>query len=176
MPKYLKAIQFKSLDEAAQVLEAAGRSDLAQSLFDDAGEEPQGLLSVIPSDLVGEELFYRLFDQKKGTLVEVERISYGGFGPPAEAADYMGFVSSRCAYVLRGRHLPVEIADCPWGAADVHHLEALVLDGQHPLDRADLARRLDIDPDWHFEDLFQLILMGERTAQEIDRLIHLGVH
>ncbi|HSR70250.1 MAG TPA: hypothetical protein VLU25_20140 [Acidobacteriota bacterium] len=176
MPKYLQAIQFKSLDEAAQVLKEAGQADLARSLFDDGGQEPRGLLSVIPSDLVEEEVFYRLFDQKKGTLVQVERISYSGFGPPAEAADYMGFVGTGRAYVLKGRHLPVEIEDCPWGAADIHHLEALVLDGQHPLDRADLARRMEIDPDWQFEDLFQLILTGQRTAQEIDRLIHMGVH
>ncbi|HSR50578.1 MAG TPA: hypothetical protein VLV83_07095 [Acidobacteriota bacterium] len=176
MAETLKAIQFKSLDEAVRVLRRAGHEDLLSKLFDDNGQEPQGLLSVIPEDRVPEEIFYGLFDQKTGQLVEVERISYSGYGPPAEAHDYMGFVHSQTAYVIKGRRLPVEIEDCRWGAQDIHHLEAQILDGEHPLDRGDLARRLELGTEWQFEDLFDLIAEGRLTAQEVDRLIHLGVH
>jgi hypothetical protein len=171
----LRAIQFRNLDEAREVLKNIGAADQSSRILNDAGEEPQGLLSVICEDQLPEELFYKLFGLEKGVLVEVERISYEGFGPPAEEEEYMGFISRKMAYVLTGCRIPIEIADCPLGALDIHHLEAQVLDGEHPLDRNDLAYRLKLQPNWDFDDLFVLLTQGITTADEIDRLIHEGL-
>jgi len=174
MADLITAIKFRNLDEARSALKEIGH-DQPDDLFSDDGAEPQGLLAVIPEDRIGEELFYKLFDQKRGTAVRVEKISYSGYGPPAEEHDYMGFVSEQVAYVLEGCRLPIEISDCPQGAVDIHHLEALVLDQVHGLNREDLQKRLDLPEDWDFEDLFELICDRELTAQEIDRLIHQGI-
>ena len=170
MKEVLKAIQYKNLDEAQRILDEC--MDGATQIFDDAGEEPQGLLSVIPQDRLSESEFHRLLDAKKGTLVEVEKISYSGYGPPAEEHDYMGFVSENVAYVLQGFCFPVQIESCPQGARDIHHLEAMVLDGEHPLNRAHLAKTLKLPSEWDFDTLFDLITQGQCTAEEIDGLIH----
>lgn len=172
MKEVLKAIQYKNLDEAQRIL--AESMDGTIQILDDAGEEPQGLLSIIPQDRLPENEFYRLLDAKKGILVEVEKISYSGYGPPAEENDYMGFVSENVAYVLKGFCLPVEIRNCPQGARDIHHLEAMVMDREHPLDRAHLATNLQLPSEWDFDSLFDLIAQGQCTAEEIDRLIHEG--
>ena len=169
----LKAIRYKSIDEAQQVLQKAGHP--AQTVFDDAGDEPQGLLSVIPQDRLPEEHFYGLLDFQKGILVEVEKIFYSGFGPPAEEFNYMGFVDENTAYVLKGYHLPIEIKNCPQGAQDIHHLEALILDFNHPIDRDHLAQKIGLHSDWDFDELFSLILIGEWSGEEIDRIIHQGI-
>lgn len=171
----IKAIQYRSLDEAKEILEkATGRTELLEVL-DDAGEEPEGLLSVIPEDRVGEEVFIRLVNAEKGVLVEVERVPYSGYGPPAAEGDYMGYVSEQSAYVMKGCRLPVEIEDCPEGARDFHHLDAMVLDGQHPINREDLADRLDLPANWDFDTLFEMILDDRISAEEIDRAIHRGI-
>lgn len=172
----LKAIRYRNVDEAREVLKKAMPGESFQEIFDDDGEEPQGLLSVICEDQLPEEVFCRLFDMGTGTLVEVERIPYEGFGPPAEEEDYMGFLSRKTAYVLGGCRLPVEIESCSFGARDIHHLGAMVLDGEHPVDRDDLATRLDLPDDWDFDDLFDLILIRRISAQEIDEIIHRGIH
>ncbi|RPI28830.1 MAG: hypothetical protein EHM61_03755 [Acidobacteria bacterium] len=174
MSKWIPALKFRNLDEARAVLRQIGH-DPGVDLFDDGGAEPQGLLAVIPEDRMDERSFYQLFDQKKGTSVRVEKIPYSGYGPPAEERNYMGFVREKIAYVLEGCRLSIEISDCPQGAVDIHHLEALVLDQMHPLNRDDLAERLGLEPDWEFEDLFELIANHEVTAQKIDRLIHQGI-
>ena len=169
----LKAIRFRNLDEAREVIrEALGK---AKEIFSDAGQEPQGLLAIIPEDRLAEKEFYRLFGSSKGMLVEVEKIEYSGYGPPAEEEDYMGFASEESAYVMAGCRLPIETPDCPDGARDIHHLESLVLEGKHPLDREDLAKRLDLSSDWDFETLMDLIVSGEYTAPELDAMIHRGV-
>ncbi len=172
MKEVLKAIQYKNLDEAQRIL--AESMDGTIQIFDDAGEEPQGLLSIIPQDRLPENEFSRLLDAKKGVLVEVEKISYSGYGPPAEEHDYMGFVSENVAYILKGFCLPVEIENCPQGARDIHHLEAMVMDREHPLNRAHLAKDLQLPSEWNFDSLFALIAQGQCTAEEIDRLIHEG--
>jgi len=174
MSVLISAVKFKNLDEARRILKEVSR-DSSLEIFHDGGEEPQGLLAVIPEDRVDEETFHRLFDQKSGTSVKVERIAYSGYGPPAEEPDYMGFVSENVAYVMEGRRLPVEIEKCPAGATDIHHLEALVLDQAHPLNREDLAKRLNLPEGWEFEDLFELIVQRQITAQEIDKAIHQGI-
>lgn len=171
----LKAIKYKNLDEARTVLEQVLGSSNETKIFDDDGDEPQGLLSVIPEDRLTEEQFNKLFGIKKGVLIEVERISYSGYGPPAEEQDYMGFISEECAYVVKGCRLEIEITGCPDRARDIHHLEAMVMDSEHPLNRSDLAERLNLRPNWDFEDLFDLILQGRISAEEIDRLIHQGI-
>jgi hypothetical protein len=171
----MKAIKYKNLDEARKVLESSLSTPLNKDIFDDDGEEPQGLLSVVPEDRLSDEQFNQLFGIKKGVLIEVEKIPYSGFGPPAEEADYMGFISEQSAYVVKGCRLQIEIRDCPNAAKDIHHLEAMVIDNQHPLNRWDLAERLGLDSNWDFDDLFELILRREKTAEEIDRLIHQGI-
>ena len=168
--KLLKAIRFKNIDEAEEALSTV--TDGASRLFDDDGEDPQGLLTVVPDDEIGEELFYRLVDARKGILLEVEKISYSGYGPPAEEEDYMGFISRKSAYVLKGCCLPIEIKKCPQGAQDIHHLEAMILDREHPIDPEQLAKRLELPSNWDFDHLFELILKGDSTAEEIDQLIH----
>lgn len=168
--RVIKAIKYRNLDEARSVLK-----ETIVNPFDDGGTEPQGLLAIIPEDRLPEERFYRLFDEKRGILVEVEKIFYSGYGPPAEEEHYMGFVAENVAYVLKGCRLPVQIDHCPQGAHDLYHLEALVVDGQHSLNREDLRRRLQLTLDWDFEEIFELILEGRHTAQEIDRLIHQGI-
>jgi len=174
MSASIPAIKFRNLDEARAVLrDVSGNSEF--NPFDDGGAEPEGLLAVIPEDRIDEELFYELFNQKKGISVRVEKIRYSGFGPPAEESSYMGFVTENVAYVLEGCRLPIEISNCPNGAQDIHHLEALVMDHQHPLNREDLAEKLGLGDDWNFEDLFELIAARDRTAQDIDRLIHQGI-
>lgn len=172
MKEVLKAIKYKNIDEAQRIL--AESMDGEIQIFDDAGEEPQGLLSIIPQDRLPENEFCRLLDTKIGTLIEVEKVSYSGYGPPAEVQDYMGFVSEKVAYVLKGCCLPVEIESCPQGATDIHHLEAMVLDREHPLDHAHLAKHLQLPSEWDFDSLFALIAQGQCTAEEIDRLIHEG--
>ena len=172
MKEALKAIQYKNLDEAQRVLEEI--LDDASQVFDDAGEEPQGLLSVVPLDRVLEKQFYSLLERKKGLLIEVEKIPYSGYGPPAEEQDYMGFVNENVAYVLKGCHLPIEIENCPQGARDIHHLEAMILDHQHPLQRAHLAKKLELPSGWDFDVLFEQIAQGRCSGEEIDRIIHEG--
>jgi len=174
MSASIPAVKFRNLDEARAILrEFSGNSQLDP--FNDGGAEPDGLLAVIPEDRVDEELFYRLFDQKKGISVRVEKIAYSGYGPPAEESSYMGFVTEKIAYVLEGSRLPIEISNCPNGAKDIHHLEALVMDHEHPLNREDLAEKLGLAPDWEFEDLFELISARNLTSQEIAGLIHQGI-
>jgi hypothetical protein len=175
MADLISAVRFRNLDEARQLLREMAPNSTAPDIFDDNGQEPQGLLAVIPQDRLNEEIFYRLFDQKSGVVVQVEKIAYSGYGPPAEETEYMGFTSEQVAYVVEGSRLPIEIQGCANGAVDIHHLEALVLDQLHPLNREDLARRLELNEDWEFEDLFELILERQITAQEIDRLIHQGI-
>jgi hypothetical protein len=173
MSKSIRAIRYRNLDEARQALkEAIGTS---RDIFDDGGEEPQGLLSVIPEDRLPDEEFVKLLDVKKGVLIDLERLSYSGFGPPAEEQAYMGFVNEKTAYVLVGRRLPIEIDNCSFGARDLHHLEALVLDQVHPINREDLADRLKLGDEWDFDNLFDLIVEGGYSATEIDRLIHKGI-
>ena len=84
----------------------------------------------------------------------------------------MGFVSENVAYVLQGFRLPVEIRNCPQGASDIHHLEAMIMDREHPLDRAHLTKTLQLPAEWDFDNLFELIAQGQCTAEEIDQLIH----
>jgi hypothetical protein len=174
MTELLKAVKFRNLDEAKQVL--GQLVSPAPDIFDDGGEEPEGLLSIIPEDRIGEEDFLKLFDLGKGVLVEVERIHYSGLGPPADERDYMGFAHERLAYVLKGRRLPIEIEDCSFGAVDFHHLDLLVLDGDHPIDVDKVGTHFGLAPDWTFDDLFELIRDGAATAQEIDKVIHLNIH
>jgi hypothetical protein len=171
----IKAIKYKNLDEARSILEQSLDSPPANDIFDDNGEEPQGLLSVIPEDRLSEEQFYQLFGIKKGVLIEVEKIEYSGYGPPADEQDYLGFISEECAYVTKGCRLDIEIDGCPNGARDIHHLEAMVMDAEHPLNRWDLIERLKLNQDWDFDDLFDLIIQGEISAQEIDEMIHKGI-
>lgn len=173
MAEVLRAIRYRNLDEARKALVEALGSD--PNIFDDDGSEPEGLLSVIPEDRLAEEDWIHLFGTAEGVLVEVEKTVYSGFGPPAEEPDYMGFVSERTAYILKGTHLPVEIEDCSYGATDIHHLDFLVLEGRHPMDSEYVAKQLALQPDWDFETLFELIAAGEITADEIDRIIHRGI-
>ena len=84
----------------------------------------------------------------------------------------MGFISRKTAYVLKGCYLPIEIKKCPQGAQDIHHLEAMILDREHPIDPEQLAKRLKLPSNWDFDHLFELILKGDSTAEEIDQLIH----
>ncbi len=170
MSETLKALKYRNIDAALLALKEAGIEK--GKIFDDDGAEPTGLLSVIPEERLDEEDFYRLFGIANGTLVQVEKIPYLGYGPPALEEHYMGFVGEGICYVLEGNRLSVEIVDCPLGAQDIHHLEAMVLDGQHPLDRAHLARKLGLKANWDFEDLFDLIADGQTTAQQIDRATH----
>jgi hypothetical protein len=173
MGEILKAIKYQTLDHALRALSEIMNSPSA--FFDDAGEEPQGLLAVVPADRLPEEMFYRLFDVKNGILVEVEKIHYSGYGPPAEEEDYMGYASEKVAYVLIGCRFPIEIANCPQGATDIHHLETMVMDHHHPINREYLTDKLGLPPNWDFENLFDLIVQGQYTAEEIDRLIHRGI-
>ena len=168
--KLIKAIRYKNIDEAEEALSTVMEG--AFRLFDDDGEDPQGLLTVVPDDEIEEKLFYRLVDARNGILLEVEKIAYSGYGPPAEEEDYMGFISRKIAYVLKGCCLPIEIKKCPQGAQDIHHLEAMILDREHPIDPEQLAKRLELPSNWDFDHLFELILQGNSTAEEIDQLIH----
>lgn len=172
MAEILKAIRYRHLDEARKMLIEAGHDP---GLLKDGEVEPQGLLAVVPEDRLPENKFYTLFDLKKGILIEVEKISYSGYGPPAEEEDYMGFVEENVAYVVKGCRLPIEIENCPQGAKDIHHLEAMILDREHPIDRQHLARQLQLSAGWSFEELFNLIGQGKYTAEEIDRIIHQGI-
>lgn len=171
----LKAVQYQSIDEAREVFREVMSSTEIETVFDDGEDEPQGLLSIIPEDRVTEEEFHALFDRKKGVLIEVEKIVYSGFGPPADPHDYMGFIREHCAYVVKGQRYPVEIYNCPQNAMDIHHLEALILDQMHPLNREHLQKKLDLGEEWTFDDLFELIASGITTGEEIDRLIHQGI-
>lgn len=164
-------MRFVNLDEARQVLTNHCGYD-GPDIFDDTGKEPQGLLAVVTADRVPELTFYRLFDAGKGSVVDIQIIAYSGHGPPAEEQDYMGFVSEEKAYVLEGRHLPIEIPSCPLGARDIYHLEAMSLDGEHPVDRELLEKRLKLAPGWDFEDLFDLIATGQLTGRRVDELLH----
>ena len=168
--KLIKAIRYKNIDEAEEALSTVMEG--AFRLFDDDGEDPQGLLTVVPDDEIEEKLFYRLVEARNGILLEVEKIAYSGYGPPAEEEDYMGFISRKIAYVLKGCCLPIEIKKCPKGAQDIHHLEAMILDREHPIDPEQLAKRLELPSNWDFDHLFELILQGNSTAEEIDQLIH----
>jgi hypothetical protein len=175
MNQILKSIQYRNLDEARKVIRETLSISPENDIFDDGGEEPQGLLSVVPEDLLSEGDFYRLFGTKKGTLIQVEKIPYSGFGPPAEDENYMGFVTKEVAYVVTGSRYPIEIESCPHNARDFHHLEALVMDAIHPINADDLAERLELPIGWDFDHLFDLIVEGQITGEEIDRLIHLGI-
>lgn len=174
--KLLKAIQFRNLDEARRTLDEILGPVTARDLLDDDGEEPQGLLTIISEDRLSEEDFHKFFGQKAGVLVEVEKIAYSGYGPPAEEHDYMGFVSEQTAYVLKGRRLPIEITHCPHGATDIHHLDAMILDGEHPINWEDLAKRLSLSPEANFDDIFEMICDGAFTANEVDEAIHRGIN
>ena len=165
----LKAIRYSSLDEAKAVLADAGGDPAA---LDDGSQEPEGLLSVIAESMVAEEVFIHLFAARRGTLVEVEEVAFSGFGPPAEETDYAGYVSRQVAYVLLGCGFEIHIAECPAGATDLYHLEAMIQDGQHPLNREDLAARLQLPEDWEFEDLSERVVQGILTASQIDAAIH----
>ncbi len=171
MRAIVQGIRYRNLDQAREVLRTTGVI-LEMNPFDDAGKEPEGLLSVITEDLIGEEAFYRLFDAGEGTVVRLVRKPYSGFGPPAQEPDYMGFVSRGVCYVLEGSELAIEVEDCPLGAQDLHHLESMVMEGAHPLDRDHLAVQLGLSPQWTFDDLFDWIAAGEITATQIDQLIH----
>lgn len=171
----IKAIRYHNLDVARRILREVGRDQSDAHILDDGGTEPQGLLAVVPEDRLPEEVFSRLFNAKKGILVEVEKIFYSGYGPPSEEDDYMGFATENVAYVLKGCRFAVEIETCPQGARDIHHLEALVMDHQHPLNHQDLGNKLRLGSNWDFEELFRLIARGKYTAQEIDQLIHQGI-
>ena len=171
----LKAIIYKNLDEARQIVAQHVGQSAASAIFDDDGEEPQGLLSAVPEDRLSEEDFYKLFGTEKGTLVELERVSYSGYGPPADEKDYMGFAVEKRAYVMKGQLLPIAISNCPMGATDIHHLDAMVLEGSHPLNREHLAAELGLNEDWDFDYLFELICAGYQTAEDIDQLIHKGL-
>ena len=175
MEEVLKAIRYKSLDEATGVLSEIAPALTVRRVTDDGGSEPQGLLAVIAEDRLPEEVFYRLFDARKGVLVEVERVPFSGFGPPAREDDYMGYPNEGVAYILKGCRLAIEINDCPQNARDFHQLEALVEEGRHPLNRPHLASQLGFPEDWEFEDLFDLVMAGQYSADELDRLIHLGI-
>jgi hypothetical protein len=168
--KLIKAIRYKNINEAEDAMSAVVKG--SSRLFDDDGEEPQGLLTVVPEDEIGEEDFYRLVGVRKGILLEVEKIPYSGYGPPAEEEDYMGFISRNTAYVLQGCHLLIEITQCPQKAQDIHHLEAMILDNEHPIDPEKLAKRLELPSDWDFDHLLDLIRQGDSTAEKIDQLIH----
>ena len=174
MEEIIKAIQYHNLDEARKVLTEVGCS--LELFEDEGGEEPQGLLSIVPEDRLPETEFYRLFDSGKGILVEVEKIPYSGYGAPAEEIAYMGFMTERTAYVLKGCHLPIEIEKCSYRARDIHHLEAMVLDEEHPIDRDALAQTLNLPQSWDFDHLFELICAGECNAEELDGLIHKSIH
>mgnify|MGYP000949155006 CR=1 FL=1 len=121
----LQAVKYRNLREAREVLAQIMDNPSLRDIFDDGGEPPQGLLTVITEDRLPEEVFYRVFGIRKGTMVNVEKIPWSGFGPPAEEESYMGFISEECAYVLEGERLPIEIISCPLGARDIHHLEAI---------------------------------------------------
>lgn len=175
MEQVIRAIRYRNLDEARKILRDFLLNRANSDIFDDGGIEPQGLLAVVPEDRLSEEEFHRLFESKKGILVEVEKISYSGYGPPAEEEDYMGFATENAAYVLKGCRFAVEIEACPQGARDIHHLEALVMDHQHPLNHEDLGNKLRLGPNWDFVEVFTLISEGKYTAQEIDQLIHKGI-
>ncbi len=171
MTTFTRAIRFANLDEARQVLRKHCRYD-GPDIFDDSGEEPQGLLAVVSSDRVPERIFYRLFDAGKGSVVDIQVIDYSGHGPPAAEQDYMGFVSEEKAYVLEGRRFAIEIPACPLGARDIYHLEAMVLDGDHPMNRELLEDRLQLGTGWDFDDLYELIATGRLTGQRVDQLLH----
>lgn len=173
---FLQAIKYRNLREAREVLSGVMDNTSAGEIFDDDGEDPQGLLTVIPEDRLSEEIFYRLFGMNKGTMVNVEIIPYSGFGPPAQEEHYMGFISEECAYVLEGEHLPIEIISCPLGARDIHHLEAMVRENEHPMNREYVEKKLKLPPDWDFEDLFELIIEGKSSGEELDRLVHRGIN
>lgn len=173
MAEYLKAVKFRNLDEAGKVLEQIGQA--GARIFDDEGEEPTGLLSVIAEDRMAEGDFLKLFDVGRGVLVEVEKITYSGLGPPADERDYMGYPHSRTAYVLKGRRLPIEIEGCSFGALDFHHLDLMVLDGKHPIDLDQVGGHFGLGPSWTFDDLFELIQDRAASAQEIDQVIHRGL-
>ncbi len=66
--KFIKAIRYKNIDEAEEALSTV--MDGASRLFDDDGEDPQGLLTVVPDDEIGEKFFYRLVDARKGILLD----------------------------------------------------------------------------------------------------------
>lgn len=173
MRETLKAIKYRNLDQALEAL--AHCIDSPPPIFDDGGQEPQGLLAVTPEDRLPEEVFYQLFGLKEGVLVEVERIFYSGYGPPAEETDYMGFIADNLAYVLVGCRYAIEIDNCPAGASDIHHLEALVMDHEHPINRDHVAEKLRLPMSWDFDDLFDLVIQGQYTGEEIDRVIHQGI-
>ena len=66
MSEVIKAIKYKNLDEARRILAENLEPPPEKDILDDGGEEPQGLLSVIPEDRLSEEQFYHLFGIKKG--------------------------------------------------------------------------------------------------------------
>ncbi len=171
----LKAIRYRNLEEARRALSTVAPKDVVDQALEDGSSEPHGLLAIVAEDRLPEEFFYRLFGAKVGVLVEVERVDYSGYGPPAEEDDYIGFASQSTAYVMKGCRIPIEIPNCPDGARDLHHLESLVLEKRHALNREDLAERLGLDVEWEFEDLFDLVASGQTTGEEIDRLVHQGI-
>ena len=173
---FFQAVQYRNIKEAREALADASEDREIKDILCDGEDDPQGLLTVIPEDRIPEEVFYRLFGIAKGSMVTVEKIPYSGFGPPAEEEDYMGFISEESAYVLEGEHYPIEISNCPLGARDIHHLEAMVSEHEHPIDRRHLEKKLDLPEDWDFEELFELIADGRCTGALIDRLIHEGIN
>ena len=47
MKKSLRAIQYRNLKEAREVLSTIAAENILEDPFDDRGQEPQGLLSII---------------------------------------------------------------------------------------------------------------------------------
>lgn len=171
MPKTLHAIRYRNLDQASAVLQQQLGKHTDEILTDEDGE-PDGLLSVVVEDQLSPELFHRLLDSDKGVLVKVERRNYSGYGPPAESEHYMAYASRQVCYVLAGCAWSIEIENCPLRAIDLHHLEAMVMSGQHPLDREVIQRHFELAENWDFEELLELVADGTTTAQAIDELLH----
>jgi hypothetical protein len=84
----------------------------------------------------------------------------------------MGYTSRQVCYVLEGYAWSIEIENCPLRAIDLHHLEAMVMGGLHPLDREVVSRHFGLAEDWDFEELLELVAEGITTAQAIDKLLH----
>ena len=55
-------------------------------------------------------------------------------------------------------------------------LEAMIMDKEHALEPKQLAKRMNLPPNWDFDFLFELILHGQSTADEIDQFIHRDIH
>ena len=72
----------------------------------------------------------------------------------------MGVISEKTSYVLVGCHYPIEIENCSEGAIDIYHLEALVLDLEHSINRSYLTTKLSLPSNWDFNDILEVIIRG----------------